>query len=145
MTAWRAQLPEKLGWEWRSSHPRMARIRSLRTQWARHRIDHGTIGGRSCANSGHYKLLCACVDRTYQYASGRRPENLKPAPRRDCPISCRCQRESWPPAATGCRYQCCRANGRGRLVSVASRVSAGGNTIVCSTTGIGNQPSTGGL
>ena len=40
----------------------MARTRSLRTQWARHRVDHVTICGRSCANSGHYKPLCACVD-----------------------------------------------------------------------------------
>ena len=77
--------PRETGWEWRSSHPRMARIRSLRTQWARHRVDHGAICGRSCANSRHYKLLCACVDRTFinRNASGRRPENLKPAPRRD--------------------------------------------------------------
>jgi hypothetical protein len=29
------------------------------------RVDHGTICGRSCANSGHYKPLCACVDRTF--------------------------------------------------------------------------------
>ena len=43
----------------------MARTRSLRTQWARHRVDHGTICGRSCAKSGHYKPLCACVDRTF--------------------------------------------------------------------------------
>src|SRR6266487_2036997 len=27
--------------------------------------DHGTICGRSCANSGHYKPLCAYVDRTF--------------------------------------------------------------------------------
>jgi hypothetical protein len=37
---------------------------SLRTQSARHRVDHGTISGRSCANSGPYKPLCASVDRT---------------------------------------------------------------------------------
>ncbi len=40
------------------------RTGSLRTQSARHRVDHGTICGRSCANSGNYKPLCACVDRT---------------------------------------------------------------------------------
>ena len=33
------------------------RTGSLRTQSARHRVDHGTICGRSCANSGHYKPL----------------------------------------------------------------------------------------
>jgi hypothetical protein len=45
----------------------------LRTQSARHRVDHGTICGRSCANSGHCKPLCACVDRTkfVAPASGR--------------------------------------------------------------------------
>jgi hypothetical protein len=40
----------------------VVRTGSLRTQSARHRVDHGTICGRSCANSGHYKPLCACVD-----------------------------------------------------------------------------------
>ena len=35
------------------------------TKSARHRVDHGTICGRSCANSEHYKPLCACVDRTF--------------------------------------------------------------------------------
>jgi malate synthase len=42
---------------------------SLRAQPARHRVDHGTICGRSCANSGHYchyapvliALLCKSV------------------------------------------------------------------------------------
>jgi hypothetical protein len=43
----------------------VVRTGSLRTQSARHRVDHGTICGRSCANSGHYKPLCACVDRTF--------------------------------------------------------------------------------
>jgi hypothetical protein len=38
--------------------------RIIRTQSARHRVDHGTICRRSCANSGHYKVLWACVDRT---------------------------------------------------------------------------------
>jgi hypothetical protein len=38
-------------------------------QSARHRVDHGTICGRSCANSGHCKPLCACVDRTKFVAS----------------------------------------------------------------------------
>jgi enediyne biosynthesis protein CalE5 len=38
---------------------------SLRTQSARHRVDHGTICGRSCAHSGPSKPLCACVDRTF--------------------------------------------------------------------------------
>jgi hypothetical protein len=32
----------------------------------------GTIGGRSCANSGHCKPLCACVDRTKFVAAGVR-------------------------------------------------------------------------
>jgi len=61
----------------------MARTRSLRTQWARHRVDHGTICGRSYANSGHHKPLCACVDNTFinPNSSGRRPENLEFAPR----------------------------------------------------------------
>jgi hypothetical protein len=58
-----AQLPEKLGR--RSSQPRVVRTGSLRTQSARHRLDHGTICGRTCANSGHYKPLCAFVDRTF--------------------------------------------------------------------------------
>src|SRR5213080_5455960 len=32
--------------------------------------------GRTCANSGHYKALCACVDRTFvnPNSSRRRPE-----------------------------------------------------------------------
>jgi len=30
-----------------------------------HRVDHGTISGRSCAKSGHYKSLFACVDPTF--------------------------------------------------------------------------------
>jgi hypothetical protein len=54
-----AQLPGKLG--------RTARGKGLdhyAPTSARHRVDHGTICGRSCANSGHYKPLCACVDRT---------------------------------------------------------------------------------
>ncbi len=38
-----------------------------------HRVDHGTICGRSCANSGHYKPLCACVDR---FSSGDGPVRL---------------------------------------------------------------------
>jgi hypothetical protein len=61
----------------------MARTRSLRTQWARHRVDHGTICGRGYANSGHHKPLCACVDNTFinPNSSGRRPENLEFAPR----------------------------------------------------------------
>src|SRR6266566_6838213 len=39
------------------------------------RVDHGTICGRTCANSGHYKPLCACVDRTFvnPNSSRRRP------------------------------------------------------------------------
>jgi hypothetical protein len=47
----------------------------IRTQSARHRVDHGTICGRTCANSGHYKALCACVDRTFvnPNSSRRRP------------------------------------------------------------------------
>jgi CHAD domain-containing protein len=43
----------------------VVRTGSLRTQSARHRVDHGTICGRSCANSGRYKPLCACLDRTF--------------------------------------------------------------------------------
>jgi hypothetical protein len=63
----------------RSSHPRMVRTRSLRTESARHRVDHGTICGRSCANSGHYKPLCACVDRIFvnPNSSHRRPEKIR--------------------------------------------------------------------
>jgi Domain of Unknown Function (DUF1206) len=37
----------------------------VRTHPARHRVDRGTICGRSCAHSGHPKPLCACVDRTF--------------------------------------------------------------------------------
>jgi hypothetical protein len=50
-----------------------------RTQSARHRVDHGTICGRSCANSGHYKPLCACVDRTFvnPNSSRQRPEKIR--------------------------------------------------------------------
>src|SRR5260370_35025879 len=57
----------------------MVRTRSLRTQSARHRVDHGTICGRTCANSGHYKALCACVDRTFvnPNSSHRRPEKIR--------------------------------------------------------------------
>jgi hypothetical protein len=40
-------------------------VEIIDTQSARHRVDHGTICGRSCANSEHYKPLCACVDRTF--------------------------------------------------------------------------------
>ena len=63
----------------------MVRTRSLRPQSARHRVDHGTICGRSCANSGHYKPLCACVDRIFinPNSSGRRPENLELGDRGD--------------------------------------------------------------
>ena len=43
----------------------MVRTGSLRTQSARHRVDHGTICGRNCANSGHYKPLRACVHRIF--------------------------------------------------------------------------------
>jgi hypothetical protein len=60
-----AQLPEKLGRTGVGSQPRVVRTGSLRTQSARHRLDHGTICGRSCANSGHYKPLYAYVDRTF--------------------------------------------------------------------------------
>ena len=56
----------------------MVRTGSLRTQSARHRVDHGTICGRSCANSGHYKPLRACVHRTFvnPNSSRRRPEKI---------------------------------------------------------------------
>ena len=44
----------------------------------RHRVDQPTITGRSCANSGHYKLLFACVDRTFvKSISSRRPPEKK--------------------------------------------------------------------
>src|SRR6266700_6525931 len=35
--------------------------------------------GRTCANSGHYKALCACVDRTFvnPNSSRRRPEKIR--------------------------------------------------------------------
>jgi hypothetical protein len=71
------QLPEKLG---RSAvaggHCMVVRSESLRAQSARHRVDQPTISGRSCANSGHYKPLFACVDRTFvkSISSRRRPE-----------------------------------------------------------------------
>src|SRR5437773_9068071 len=39
--------------------------RTAASKAPRHRVDHGTICGRSCANSGHYKPLCTCVDRTF--------------------------------------------------------------------------------
>src|SRR5436190_13589495 len=64
---------------------------SLRTQSARHRVDHGTICGRTCANSGHYKALCACVDRTFvnPNSSHRRPEKIRrSASGEDYPIGC---------------------------------------------------------
>jgi hypothetical protein len=56
----------------------VVRTGSLRTQSARHWVDHGTICGRSCANSGHYKPLCACIDRTFvnPNSSRRRPEKF---------------------------------------------------------------------
>src|SRR5882757_8129649 len=60
----RCRMASRTGSQWRSSQPRVVRTGSLRTQSARHRDDHGTICGRSCANSGHCKPLCACVDRT---------------------------------------------------------------------------------
>jgi hypothetical protein len=61
-----------------SNHPRMVRTRSLRTQSARRRVDHGTICGRSCANSGHYKALSACVNRIFvdPNSAGRRVGNF---------------------------------------------------------------------
>ena len=60
----RCRMASRTGSQWRSNQPRVVRTGSLRTQSARHRVDHGTICGRSCANSGHCKPLCACVDRT---------------------------------------------------------------------------------
>jgi SAM (Sterile alpha motif) domain-containing protein len=46
---------------------------------ARHRVDHGTICGRNCANSGHYKPLRACVHRIFvnSNSSRRRPEKIR--------------------------------------------------------------------
>ena len=55
-----AAWPRSLG---RSGQPRVVSTGSLRTQSARHRVNHGTIWGRSWPNSGHCKLLYACVDR----------------------------------------------------------------------------------
>jgi hypothetical protein len=60
----RCRMASRTGSWWRSSQPRVARTGLLRTQSARRRVDHGTICGRSCANSGHCKPLCAYVDRT---------------------------------------------------------------------------------
>jgi hypothetical protein len=56
----------------------VVRTGSLRTQSARRRVDHGTICGRNCANSGHYKPLRACVHRTFvnSNSSRRRPEKI---------------------------------------------------------------------
>jgi hypothetical protein len=61
-----------------SRFPTGERTGSLRTQSARHRVNHGTICGRSCANWGHYKPLCACVDRSFvnRNSSRRRPEKI---------------------------------------------------------------------
>ena len=42
---------------------------------ARHRVDHGTICGRNCAYSRHYKPLRACVHRIFD-SSRRRPEKI---------------------------------------------------------------------
>src|SRR5438093_8990230 len=52
--------------------------RTAASKAPRHRVDHGMICGRTCANSGHYKPLCACVDRTFinPNSSGRRPEKF---------------------------------------------------------------------
>ena len=52
-----AQLPEKLGRSGVAASRAWVRTGSLSTQSARRRVDHGTICGRSCANSGHYKPL----------------------------------------------------------------------------------------
>src|ERR1700731_722807 len=77
--------PEKLG---RSGvaggHCTVVRTESLRAQSARHRVDQPTIGGRSCANSAHYKPLFACVDRTFvkSISSRRRPEKKSASPAR---------------------------------------------------------------
>ena len=56
----------------------MVRTGSLRTQSARHRVDHGTICRRNCANSGHYKPLRACVHRIFvnSNSSRRRPKKF---------------------------------------------------------------------
>jgi hypothetical protein len=61
-----------------SRFPTGERTGSLRTQSARHRVNHGTICGRSCANWGHYRPLCACVDRSFvnRNSSRRRPEKI---------------------------------------------------------------------
>jgi hypothetical protein len=57
--------------------PRMVRTRS-RAQSARHRVDHSTIYGRTCANSRHDNPLCACVDRIFvnPNSAHRRPEKF---------------------------------------------------------------------
>jgi hypothetical protein len=56
----------------------VVRTGSLLTQSARHRVDHGTICGRNCANSGHYKPLRACVHRIFVNSNSlrRRPEKF---------------------------------------------------------------------
>jgi hypothetical protein len=59
----------------------MVRTRSLRTQSARHRVDHGTICGRSCAISGtisHYApVLIASL--SIPNSSHRWPEKIRGA------------------------------------------------------------------
>src|SRR5262245_48165987 len=54
--------------------PSPAEIASARSyaKSGQRRVDHGTICGRSCANSGHYKPLCACVDRTFVNSNSAR-------------------------------------------------------------------------
>ena len=67
----RCRMASRTGSQWRSSQPRVVRTGSLRTQSARHRVDHGTICGRSCANSDTVSH-CAPV-LIAQNSSRRRP------------------------------------------------------------------------
>ena len=80
-----------------AAKPRVVRAGSLRTQSARHWVDHGTICGRNCANSGHYKPLGACVHRIFvnPNSSPRRSEKFGTARSRglhtrraSCAFSC---------------------------------------------------------
>ena len=55
------------------------RTGTLCAKSGRYRVNHGTICGRSCANSGLYKPLCVCVDRTFVNPnSARRPTGFFP-------------------------------------------------------------------
>src|SRR6266487_2380259 len=79
--------------------------------------DHGTICGRSCANSGHYKPLCAYVDRTFVNSKFVAPASRK---------------NSFPPAGTieeRCSWpSCLRRHGqRQELTLPREAVRTGGD------------------